>query len=53
MNVCARCDKPIRPDEDYDRLAPDSMSGARPDVFRHLNCPGRPRLNRAWAGRRE
>ncbi|MEU7377604.1 hypothetical protein [Streptomyces albidoflavus] len=41
MKICARCDKAIQPGEKYDRLTPDALSVGRPDVLRHLACPGR------------
>ncbi|MFD5026971.1 hypothetical protein [Streptomyces sp. NPDC058373] len=44
--ICARCDKPILRGEEYDRLVPDAMSVGRPDVIRHLDCPGRRRRDR-------
>ncbi|WP_436735826.1 hypothetical protein [Streptomyces sp. BBFR102] len=44
MNICARCDKPILYSEEYDRIAVEAVSGARPDVLLHRECPGsRPR----------
>ncbi|WP_436735976.1 hypothetical protein [Streptomyces sp. BBFR102] len=39
--ICARCDKTITPDEEYERLTPDAGSVGKPDVVRHLACPGR------------
>ena len=46
MKICARCDKAIQPGEKYDRLTPDALSVGRPDVIRHLVCPGRRRRAR-------
>ncbi|PAX90362.1 hypothetical protein CLM85_01550 [Streptomyces albidoflavus] len=39
--ICARCDKAIQPDEEYDRITPDALSVGKPDVIRHMACPGR------------
>lgn len=33
--TCDRCHKRIQPGEDYDELAPDSASAARPNVRLH------------------
>lgn len=35
MRTCDRCHNRINPGEDYDELAPDSASGAAPNVLLH------------------
>ncbi|WP_203605697.1 hypothetical protein, partial [Streptomyces sp. SID8014] len=39
--ICARCQQPIESGQQYDRLTPDGGSVGKPDVYRHLACPGR------------
>ncbi|MGW8944964.1 hypothetical protein [Streptomyces koyangensis] len=46
MNICARCDQPIRHDEAYDRTPVHAGSGGQPDVLRHLRCPSLERPGR-------
>lgn len=41
--ICARCQQPIRPGEEYDRTPMHGASGGQPDVIRHLRCPDRTR----------
>ncbi|CAM5524250.1 MULTISPECIES: hypothetical protein [Streptomyces] len=38
---CARCQQPIESGQQYDRLTPDGGSVGKPDILRHLACPGR------------
>ncbi|MGW8387566.1 hypothetical protein ACWGMW_03170 [Streptomyces albidoflavus] len=39
--ICARCQRPIRAGQQYDRFVPDGGSVGKPDVLRHLVCPRR------------
>ena len=42
--TCDRCHERIEPGEGYDTMAPDSASGAAPNVIRHLRpCEPAPR----------
>lgn len=43
MKFCDRCSEPIRPGEGYDTIVPDSMSGARPNMYFHRWDCTRPR----------
>lgn len=41
--ICARCQQPIRRDQDYETLEKFSDSGAGPDFHVHKVCPPRER----------
>ncbi|MFE1127738.1 hypothetical protein ACFXIY_10830 [Streptomyces albidoflavus] len=46
MKICARCDKAIRPGEEYDTTVVHGNSVGQPTVIRHRDCPSRRRRAR-------
>jgi len=40
--ICARCQQPIRPGEDYETDGKFSSSGAGATIERHKVCPPKP-----------
>jgi hypothetical protein len=36
--ICARCDRRIKPGEDYVKREVETGSGAAPDIYLHVRC---------------
>ncbi|MEV6696196.1 hypothetical protein AB0M68_03410 [Streptomyces sp. NPDC051453] len=41
--ICAKCQQPIKPDEEFDTVTVHSASAAGSSVHRHKVCPPKPR----------
>lgn len=41
--ICAKCQQPIKPDEEFDAVAVHSPSAAGSTIHLHKACPPKPR----------